>query len=318
VLILGFLILRRGKLLMTQIKLGINAGFAINRFPEPEQWLAIVGEELGLRYVQFVADLLNPFLPERIIENQIERLNENKQKYGVEIETTFTSAFTRVNHLLHPDPEIRQVWFDWFKRFFKISSRLGAKGSGSHFGIMAVRDFNDSFRKESITGEGLRLWQELSRFAAEYGLEYLLFEPMSVPREMAATIDETGRLLEQVNKDVAIPVKLCLDVDHGDISSANPADVDPYAWLKTLGYFSPVVHIKQSLADKGSHRPFTAEYNRQGIIRPEKVVGAIEESGIDEVTLLLEISHRERYPDECRVLADLRESVAYWRPWVRV
>ena len=27
-------------------KLGINAGFAINRFPEPHVWLRIVGEEL--------------------------------------------------------------------------------------------------------------------------------------------------------------------------------------------------------------------------------------------------------------------------------
>ena len=32
-----------------QVKLGINAGFAINRFPEPHVWLQIVGEELGLK-----------------------------------------------------------------------------------------------------------------------------------------------------------------------------------------------------------------------------------------------------------------------------
>lgn len=303
---------------MAKIKLGINTGFAINRFPEPEGWLSIVGRELGLKYVQFVADLLNPFLPEKIIENQIERLNEGKQKYGVEVETTFTSAFTRVNHLLHPDPEIRQVWFDWFKRFFKISARLGAIGSGGHFGIMSVRDFRDPARRELIIREGIRLWQELSRFAAEDGLEYLLFEPMSVPREMAATIDETGRLLERVNEDMAIPMRLCLDVDHGDISSKNPADVDPYAWLRTLGRFSPVVHIKQSLADKGGHWPFTAEYNRRGIVTPEKVIRAMEESGIDEVTLLLEISHRERYPAEYKVVDDLKESVAYWRRWVKL
>lgn len=303
---------------MTKIKLGINAGFAINRFPEPEVWLSIVGQELGLKYVQFVADLLNPFLPEAVIESQIDRLNESKQKYGVEIETTFTSAFTRVNHLLHPDPEIRHVWFNWFKRFFKISARLGAIGSGGHFGIMSVKDFCDPSRRELVIREGIRLWQKLSRFAAEDGLEYLIFEPMSVPREIAATIEETKELLEQVNKDMAIPMRLCLDVDHGDISSSDPADVDPYAWLQTLGCFSPVVHIKQSLANKGGHRPFTAEYNQEGIITPERVIRAIETSGMDEVTLLFEISHRERYPAEHRVIDDLTESVAYWRRWVKL
>jgi len=45
---------------MTKFKLGINTGFATNRFPEPEVWLRIVGKDLGLRCVQFVADLLNP------------------------------------------------------------------------------------------------------------------------------------------------------------------------------------------------------------------------------------------------------------------
>ena len=36
----------------------------------------------------------------------------------------------------------------------------------------------------------------------------------------------------------------------------------------------------------------------------------------DDVVLLLEISHRERYPAEGRVLSDLKESVEYWRQYV--
>jgi len=80
-------------------KLGINLGFCINRFPQPGVWAKIVGKELSLRWVQFVADLLNPFLPHSIIENEIKRIQESVVKYGLVIETTFTSAFTRVNHL---------------------------------------------------------------------------------------------------------------------------------------------------------------------------------------------------------------------------
>ena len=99
------------------VKLGINAGFAINRFPEPEVWIRIVGDELGLKYVQFVADLLNPFLPYRVVQRQVDKIRSLAEKYNVKIDTTFTSAFTRVNHLMHPDPLVRDAWFNWFKDF---------------------------------------------------------------------------------------------------------------------------------------------------------------------------------------------------------
>jgi len=157
-----------------QVKLGINAGFAINRFPEPEVWIRIVGEELGLRYVQFVADLLNPFLPYRVIERQIDKIRELAEKYNVRIDTTFTSMFTRVNHLMHPDPLIREAWFQWFKDFFAMSAQLGARGAGSHFGIMTVTDLENPQRKKEVTEIAINLWQQLSLFASDLGFEFLM------------------------------------------------------------------------------------------------------------------------------------------------
>ena len=133
---------------------------------------------------------------------------------------------------------------------------------------------------------------------------------------MACTIADTWELYERVNDGAAIPIKLCLDVDHGFYFSPDPRDSDPYAWLEEFGKISPVVHIKQSMADKGGHWPFTAEYNEQGRILPQKVLESLERSGADDVVLLLEISHRERYPAEGRVISDLRESVEYWRQYV--
>jgi len=299
-----------------QIKLGINAGFAINRFPEPEVWIRIVGDELGLRYVQFVADLLNPFLPYRAVQQQVSKIRNLAEKYNVSIDTTFTSAFTRVNHLMHPDPLIRDAWFQWFKDFFCMSVELGARGSGAHFGIMSVTDLEDERRREEITATAIGLWQQLSEFAAELGFEFLMFEPMSIPREMACTIADTWDLYERVNDGAAIPIQLCLDVDHGFYLSPDPRDSDPYAWLEEFGRISPSVHIKQSSADKSGHWPFTAQYNQQGVIVPQKVLQALQRSGADDVVLLLEISHRERFPAEGRVLSDLKESVEYWRKYV--
>ena len=299
-----------------RVKLGINAGFAINRFPEPEVWVPMVGDELGLRYVQFVADLLNPFLPYRVVRQQVDKIISLADEYEVTIDTTFTSAFTRVNHLLHPDPLVRDAWFQWFKDFFRMSADLGVRGSGSHFGSMSVTDLEDAERRKEVTTTAVGLWQQLSEFAAELGFEFLMFEPMSIPREMACTIADTWDLFERVNDGAAIPIRLCLDVDHGFSLSPDPRDADPYAWLEEFGKFSPVVHIKQSLADKGGHWPFTAEYNERGMITPPKVLRSLELSGADDVVLLMEISHRERYPAEGRVLSDLKESVEYWRQYV--
>jgi D-erythrulose 1-phosphate 3-epimerase len=299
------------------VSLGINAGFAINRFPEPEVWIKIVGEELGLRYVQFVADLLNPFLPYRVMQDQINKIKQLSLKYKVKIDTTFTSMFTRVNHLMHPDLLVRDAWFQWFKDFIILSRELGARGAGSHFGIMSVADLNDDNRKKIITDSAIESWKKLSSFASDSGLDFLMFEPMSIPREMACTIDETWDLYNRANDGAAIPILLCLDVDHGFALSGNPRDIDPYAWLEEFGKLSPVIHIKQSSADKASHWPFASDYNQRGIITPEKVLKALERSGADDVVLLLEVSHRERYPAEGRVLSDLSESVAYWREFVK-
>lgn len=298
------------------VTLGINTGFAINRFPEPDDWIGIVADELGLDTVQFTADLLNPFLPEAVVQREAEKIRSLCAAKGVRIETTFTSAFTRVNHLLHPTPEIQRVWVDWFKRFFALSWTLGAEGSGSHFGIMSVRDNADPMVRERRIQQGVDAWRELSQHGAELGLRYLIFEPMSVPREVAETIPATADILRRCESGFAIPMRLVLDVDHGDLQSADPSDTDPHAWIRAFGRVSPCIHIKQSLRDKGGHYPFTAKYNADGKIVPEEILTTMRESGIERCTLLLEISHRERWPSDYTVVSDLKESVEHWRPAV--
>ena len=62
-------------------RLGINTGFAVNRFSEPEEWTRICGEEIGIKYIQFTADMLNPDLPDRIVKSNIDRIIKSCQKY---------------------------------------------------------------------------------------------------------------------------------------------------------------------------------------------------------------------------------------------
>jgi len=294
-----------------KIKLGTNLGFAINKYSEPEIWVKVVREDLGLSSVQFVADLLNPFLPDDYISSQISRIQNAAKRHDITVDSIFTSAFTRVNHLMHPDKEAREIWYHWFKKLFLIGSKLGCKTGGSHFGIMTFDSFENNY--DYLLEESVKGWQRLSFYAKELGYESLIFEPMSVPREMGNTVGESAKLMDMVNANCGIPMKICLDVGH----APHPDERDPYPWVEKLGAVSPIIHIQQTVPHKSNHAPFTEEQNKDGIIKGERLMEAIEKSGCEETILMFEISHREHWDTDFRIIPDLRESVKYWRRWVK-
>lgn len=300
-----------------ELKLGINTGFAVNRYSEPSEWLRIVGEDLGLRYAQMTADLLNPDLPAEIRHRQVKEINRLSNQYDVKINSTFTGAFTRVNHLAHPDEQMRKHWVQWFKEFVNMSVDLGAESMGSHFGIFTHKDNRDKELRAKRRQQNIEGWHEVALHAKNKGLKFLTWEPMSISREQGETLEETRRLQEDVNKNSPLPFYICLDVDHGDVTSQNPNDTNPYAWLSEFANESPLIHLKQSSANKGGHWPFTKKHNEEGRILPEKVIGTLKENykspHFKEVTLLLELSFREREPTDSTVVEVLKESVEYWR-----
>ncbi|MDR0602093.1 MAG: sugar phosphate isomerase/epimerase, partial [Treponema sp.] len=182
--------------------------------------------------------------------------------------------------------------------------------AGSHFGIMTFDTYNDPEKRKFILDEAVRGWQELSFYAKDLGYECLLFEPMSVPREMANTIEETRELLDAVNARCGAPLRVCLDVGH----APHPSQRDPYPWLESLAALSPVIHLQQTVLHKSNHAPFTAEANRTGIITREKVMDAVKKSGCTDALFAFEISHREHWDTDFRIIEDLKESAAYFRP----
>jgi sugar phosphate isomerase/epimerase len=293
-------------------RLGINLGFAINKYIEPEVWTKIVGESLGLRYVQFVADLLNPFWPSGYIAGQIKRIKAALKEHGLVIESLFTSSFTRVNHLMNPDEEARKFWFDWFKRFLDIGAEFGAKNAGSHFGTLTFDSYDNTDKRNFLIDEAVRAWQELTFYAKEKGYESLIFEPMSVPREMANTVKETKELLDRVNAHSGVPFKVCLDTGH----APHPAERDPYPWIEQLAALSPVIHLQQTELHKSNHAPFTPQYNATGIVKPEKVMETVKKAGCTDALFAFEISHREHRDTDFRIIEDLKASVDYWRPFI--
>ena len=293
-------------------RLGINLGFAVNKYGGPEQWTKIVAVDLRLSYVQFVADLLNPFLPDDYVNAQAELISRWAGEYGITVESLFTSSFTRIPHLMSEDARLREIWYDWFCKFLKLGSRWGAKNLGSHFGILSFAAYDDLPRREYLIEEAVKNWQKLSFVAKELGYECLIFEPMSVAREMANTVGETKELLDRVNAYCGVPMRVCLDVGH----APHPSERDPYPWIERLGAVSPVIHLQQTVLNKSSHSPFTEEYNLGGLITGERVMDAVHKSGCEDALFAFEISHREHYDTEYRIIPDLKESVSYWRKYI--
>jgi len=291
-------------------RLGINMGWAVNRYPEPEVWARIVAEDLGLHYVQLVADLINPFWPEDYIEDQVGRILAACERHDLVVESIMTSTFTRVNHLFSPDERAREFWLDWFVRLLQIGARLGVRNAGSHFGIMTFDTYESQDRRSEMLRAGVEGWQRLSRVDGSLGLSELIFEPMSVPREMGTTVEETQGLLDAVNQDADVPLRVCLDVGH----APHPSQRDPYRWIVELGAQSPCIHLQQTVLHASRHAPFTAANNESGLISREKVMYAVEQSGATDALFAFEISHREHWDTDYRVIQDLRESVDYWRP----
>jgi D-erythrulose 1-phosphate 3-epimerase len=248
-----------------------------------------------------------------------DRLRKAMNRTGVRATSLMTGPYGRLNHFGHPDPEVRQYYLDWFKTLCSISSDLGSPSVGTQFAIFTHRDYDDPVRREDMMKIALDCWGELAEHGKRVGQTYLFWEPMSVGREFGHTIAETKALQAQLDaQGYAIPVEMMIDIDHGDVTSPNASDVDPYAWAETFPKQSRIIHIKQSSMNKGGHWPFTAEYNKDGRITPQKLLDAIKRGGGTHNEICLELSFREREPTDHLVTDMMRESVDYWAPHVDV
>jgi hypothetical protein len=98
---------------------------------------------------------------------------------------------------------------------------------------------------------------------------------MSISREFGETLNECKIIHSLLNKK-NYKFKLCLDVGHGDINSKYKSNYDPYKWLEKFSSESPVIHIKQVKKNSFAHLPFTKKNNKDGIIKPQKILGILE------------------------------------------
>src|SRR5260221_7409483 len=125
---------------MPRLHLGINTCFAVKRWPEPEQWLAIVKNELGLHCCQFSLDLVDPLLDESATAAYAGAVKAYAEAHGILLHSTFTGlAAYSWSQLLHPDEAMREAAMRWYERAINFTAVLGAPGTGGHNGALTGR-----------------------------------------------------------------------------------------------------------------------------------------------------------------------------------
>ena len=298
--------------------LSVNTNPLVNRFAEPEDFIGVLADEIGIGNIQLVHEFINPSWQASTVKRLTNRMTKACAAKGAKITSVMTGPYGRLNHFAHPDAEVRGYYVQWFKVMADIAADLGAGAIGTQFGIFTYRDYDDPARRESLMQIALDCWRDVADHAKARGLSHLFWEPMSVGRELGHTLKDCQSLQSWIDAaELPIPLKPMVDIDHGDVTSSNPADVDPYAWARDFATQSPIIHIKQSTMNKGGHWPFTAQYNKDGRIMPEKLLAAVREGGGRDNELCLELAFREREPTDRSVVAALRESVAYWAPYTK-
>ncbi|HLP70843.1 MAG TPA: TIM barrel protein [Rhizobium sp.] len=300
-----------------KLTLSLNTNPLVNRFADPDDLIETVARDLRIRDLQLTHEFINPGWPAAVTRRLTRQMAAALARTGVRVTSGMTGPYGRLNHFGHPDKEVRRYYVDWFKTFADITADLGGKSVGTQFAIFTYKDFDDPVRRQELIQIAIDCWSEVAEHGKSAGLDYVFWEPMSVGREFGETITECLRLQGRLSAaGMAIPMWMMADIDHGDITSPDPQDYDPYAWARAVPKLSPIIHIKQSLMDKGGHRPFTAEFNAKGRIQPEPLLTALEQGGAVDNEICLELSFKEREPNDRQVISQIAESIAFWAPHI--
>ena len=299
------------------LTLSLNTNPLVNRFAEPADLIETTARDLRIRDLQLTHEFINPSWPAPVIRRLTRDMDRACQRTGVRCTSGMTGPYGRLNHFGHPDADVRRYYVDWFKTFADIIADLGGRSVGTQFAIFTYKDYDDPARRENLIQIAIDCWAEVAEHAKSAGLDYVYWEPMSVGREFGETIDEALKLQNRLTTaDMAVPMWMMADIDHGDVTSSNPDDTDPYAWARAVPKVSPIIHIKQSMMDKSGHRPFTAEFNAKGAIQPDPLLQAFAEGGAVDNEICLELSFKEREPNDRQVIDQIAESIAFWAPYI--
>ncbi len=294
-----------------RVTLGINNCFAVKRWPRPDDWAAIVRDDLGLDTVELSLDLLDGPDTRAGRDRLAEQTRVALARHGLRAGTVFTGlAAYSLNLLMHPDAEYRAAARRWYREAIYLTAQLGATAVGGHVGALSVPDAADPAARAQRWADLRENLAELAAHAHQLGLDHLLVENLVTDREPS-----TMALIENILTErsvVRAPIQLCLDLGHPFASGAAGPDADPYAWLAHFGPRIAEVQLQQSDGLGDRHWPFTPEHHAAGRVDPGQVLDTLASAGVDDMLLILEVIPAFE-ADDRQVIADLRASADVWR-----
>ena len=247
------------------LTLSLNTNPLVNRFADPDDLIETVARDLRIRDLQLTHEFINPSWPAPVIRRLTRQMAAAPARTGVRVTSGMTGPYGRLNHFGHPDRDVRRYYVDWFKTFADITADLGGFSVGTQFAIFTYKDFDDPARREELIRIAIDCWAEVAEHAKAAGLRYVFWEPMSVGREFGETIAKCLALQDRLTAaNMAVPMWMMADIDHGDVTSSNPDDYDPYAWARAVPKVSPIIHIKQKPDGQGRSSAVHRRVQRQG------------------------------------------------------
>jgi sugar phosphate isomerase/epimerase len=297
--------------LAPSFRLGINTCFAVKRWPRPEDWAAVVRNDLGLDLVELSADLFEEMDVPNERSLAIARTRAALADQGLTAETTFTglNAFGS-NLLMHPEPKRRAAGVAWYRNLVDVTAELGAIATGGHVGTMSVADWSAPDRREARMADLQAGLADIASHARRAGLEFLMLENLPSPREPSSFAWIEDLLAD--GDETHVPWRLCFDVGHTCTPGVTDEELDPYAWPVRFAGRIKEVQLQQTDGQGDHHWQFSAARNRAGVIDAAKLLKTLEATTVGDVRLILEIIPPGEQSDD-EVLAELSESVDYWR-----
>lgn len=304
----------KGYRMNDKVELGVNNTFTLKKWVEPDEWIRVIVEEIGLNNIQLSSDLFYPNLDDFNIDFMCNRINDSLDKYDAKISSTFTGLNIYSQNMLgHPNPVVRKSALEYFINAIKISSKINAATTGGHFMAFSIKDFNDNKKREYLTQSLFESVIYLSSVAKDHGLDSLTIEYMPTPYEFIHRPDQAKEILNEINNYSKIPVYLTFDLGHTCSFNLeiNGPDRDIYNVLENIIPITNIIHLQQTDGKSDHHWPFIPEYNENGIIKPREILKLIKDSSDHKIDLIFELLHGCDVNAE-KIISDHKYSVDYW------